>query len=329
MARGAVAEPRVSVVVPLYNEAPTLRPLKEAVTAVLEREGWSFELLFVDDGSTDDSAAMLADLVADDARVHAYRLPRNFGKAAALAVGFRAARGERIVTMDADLQDDPDEVPVLLAKLDGQFDLVTGWKRERHDPATRRLASHVFNAATSAVSGVHLHDFNCGLKAYTRPCAKAVAQSCYGDMHRYLPVLAHWEGFDVTEVVVRHHERRFGRSRYGLERYLRGLLDLMTTVFLCRYARRPMHVFGAAGLLLLFVGVLVLFVLGIEKIAFGHSLSNRPLLILGALMVIAGLQLALTGLIAEMLTRQRAAEEQHLVAGIVPGVPVRGPGDAG
>jgi hypothetical protein len=296
-------DPLVSVIVPLRNEEATLAELAGAVIEVLERHELSFELVFVDDGSRDRSADVLRVLVTADDRVHALTLRRNFGKAAALATGFRAARGAWVVTLDADLQDDPEEIPALLAKLCDGHDVVSGWKQRRRDPLGRRLASKTFNVITRAVSGVRLHDFNCGLKSYSRECAQELADSCYGEQHRYLPVVAHWKGFSVTELPVNHRPRTAGRSRYGVERYVRGLLDLMTTVFLSRYARRPMHVFGSAGLLLLVSGGAAVAWLVFDKVVLGASIGGRPLLILGAVMFLAGLQLILTGLVAEMVSR--------------------------
>jgi hypothetical protein len=298
-----VPGPLVSIVVPLRNEESTLEPLHRAVADVMDRNELPFELIFVDDGSRDGSADVLRTLVTGDERVQALRLRRNFGKAAALATGFRAARSAWVVTLDADLQDDPEEIPALLAKLCEGYDVVSGWKQRRRDTMRRRLASKTFNVITRAVSGVRLHDFNCGLKSYSRECAQELADSCYGEQHRYLPVAAHWKGFRVTELPVNHRKRVAGRSRYGLERYLRGLLDLMTTVFLSRYARRPMHVFGSAGLLLLVPGGAGVLWLVFEKVALGSSIGGRPLLILSAVMFLAGLQLVLTGLVAEMVSR--------------------------
>ena len=311
-----VPEPLVSVIVPLRNEQSTLVPLYEAVAEVMDRHELVYELIFVDDGSRDRSADVLHALASEHSQVHTLRLRRNFGKAAALATGFRAARGAWVVTLDADLQDDPDEIPALLAKLCEGHDVVSGWKRVRRDPLGRRLASRMFNLITRAVSGVHLHDFNCGLKSYSRECALELADSCYGEQHRYLPVIAHWKGFSVSELPVNHRRRVAGRSRYGFERYLRGLLDLMTTVFLSRYARRPMHVFGSLGLLLLIPGAGAVLWLVFEKLALGTSIGGRPLLILGAVMFLAGLQLLLAGLVAEMVSRLPS-----LVARVVAATP--------
>jgi glycosyltransferase involved in cell wall biosynthesis len=318
-ARPLDQQPLVSVVVPLRNEQFTLEVLYRAVRNVLEGRDLAFELIFVDDGSDDGSADVLRGLVAGDHRVRALRLRRNFGKAAALGTGFRAACGAWVVTLDADLQDDPEEIPRLLAKLCEGHDLVSGWKQQRRDPLGRRLASKTFNVATRAVSGVRLHDFNCGLKGYSRECAQELADSCYGEQHRYLPVIAHAKGFSIGELPVNHRERVAGRSRYGLERYVRGLLDLMTTVYLSRYARRPMHVFGSAGLLLLIPGAAAVLWLVFQKVALGASIGGRPLLILGAVMFLAGLQLILTGLVAEMVSRLPSLLAR--VAGDAPSFP--------
>jgi glycosyltransferase involved in cell wall biosynthesis len=325
---GIAGAPRVSVLVPLYNEAPTLQPLYEAVRTVCEREGLSFEIVYVDDGSEDGSLAVLTALARQDTRVRVIRLRRNFGKAAALSTGFRAARGRSVVTMDADLQDDPEEIPRLLARLSDGFGVVSGWKRKRHDPVSRRLASKVFNWATRRLSRVKLHDFNCGLKAYSNECAKDIAGSCYGELHRYLPVLAHYKGFAVTEMEVNHRERTNGRSRYGLERYLRGFLDLLTAVFMSRYTRRPMHVFGGIGMALFIPGAGALLWLGVIKLAFNAYIGGRPLLIMGAVLCIAGLQLMLTGLLAEMISAPRAAEVPYSPVIVLPEVEAEAKGEA-
>ena len=308
LALGLDGAPRVSVVVPCFNEAATLEPLYDAVRDVCDSEGLSFELVFVDDGSSDGSETVLAALARRDHRVRPIRLRRNFGKAAALSVGFRSARGAAVVTMDADLQDDPAEIPRLLAPLTDGYGVVSGWKRRRKDPLSRRLASKVFNWATRKLARVKLHDFNCGLKAYSREAAREIAGSCYGELHRYLPVLAHYKGFEATEIEVNHRPRKNGRSKYGLERYARGFLDLLTAVFMSRYTRRPMHVFGGVGLLLFLPGAFALAWLGILKVVFGTFIGGRPLLIVGAGLCIAGLQLMLTGLLAEMISSHRASQ---------------------
>ena len=307
----ATLAPAVSVVVPMRNERATLETLYEAVRTTLERHDVSFELVLVDDGSTDGSSASIRELMERDSRVRGFRLRRNFGKAAALATGLRAACGDVIVTMDADLQDDPAEVPRLLDKINDGFACVSGWKRRRHDPWSRRAASKVFNWATRILCGITLHDVNCGLKAYTRECALEVADGCYGELHRFLPVVAYWKGFSVTEIAVNHRKRSSGRSRYGIERYLRGLLDLLTTAFLSRYARRPMHVFGGLGIVLLLGGSGILAWMAFAKLALGQAIGHRPLLTLGTLLFLAGLQLVLAGLIAEMISRAPALVVKH------------------
>jgi glycosyltransferase involved in cell wall biosynthesis len=300
-----LTDPAVSVVVPLRDERATLETLYMLVRDVCERHGLTFELIFVDDGSVDGSSAVLTSLARMDDRVRPVILRRNFGKAAALGTGFRAARGLRVVTMDADLQDDPEEIPHLVEVLDQGWGMVSGWKERRRDPFSRRLASKVFNAATRRLSKLDLHDFNCGLKAYTIDCAREVAEHCYGELHRYLPVFAYYRGFSVTEVRVHHRERENGRSRYGLERYVRGPFDLFTTIFIARFGRRPLHLFGGIGLLLFIPGALALTWLVTAKIAFGETIGSRPLLPLGAVLCIAGLQLVLAGLLGELITSLR------------------------
>ncbi len=293
--------PVISVVVPLHNEHATLEALYMGIREVCEREMTPFEVIFVDDGSSDGSSQVLASLAKLDPRVRPIILRRNFGKAAALATGFLAAQGSYVITMDADLQDDPEEIPALVEKLREGWGLVSGWKRERHDPFTRRFASRVFNWATRRLSGVKLHDFNCGIKGYTSECAKEIAEHCYGELHRYLPVFAHYRGFSVAEMPVRHRERENGKSKYGVERYLRGFFDLFTAVFMSRFARRPMHVFGAIGMLLLVPGMISLSWLVVDKLAFGAAIGGRPLLIIGAVLCIAGLQMILAGLLGELV----------------------------
>lgn len=291
----------ISVVVPLRDEELTVALLYDEVRAALEPLGHAWELVYVDDGSTDGSWAALTRLHAEQANVRVVRLRRNFGKATALQAGFAEAEGDVIVTMDADLQDDPAEIPRLLAKLDEGFDLVSGWKTRRRDPLSRRLLSKVFNGVTGWLSGVRLHDMNCGLKAYRAEAVRGLR--LYGELHRFVPVLAHHRGFRVAELAVNHRPREHGRSRYGLERYVRGFLDLLTVSFLGRYRTRPLHLFGGLGLLLGVAGVGVLAYLTAIK-AGGAAIGGRPLLVLGVLLVVVGLQFFSLGLIAEMVTRQ-------------------------
>ena len=237
----------VSIVVPLFNEVESLPELHQRIAAALEEAGASFEVLFVDDGSRDGSFKAIRGLREKDDRVRAIRFRRNYGKSAALAVGFEAVRGNAVVTMDADLQDDPAEVPGMLTLLGEGYDLVSGWKKDRKDPLTKRLPSKLFNRVTGIVSGLRLHDFNCGLKAYRREVVETIP--IYGELHRYLPVLAHWAGFRVTETPVLHHPRKHGSSKFGLGRFTHGFFDLLTVYFVSNYTRRPLHLFGSFGLL--------------------------------------------------------------------------------
>jgi glycosyltransferase involved in cell wall biosynthesis len=289
----------ISVVVPVHDEERSLELLFGELQAALDALGEPWEAVFVDDGSTDGSWSALTRLHAGHDNVRVVRLRRNFGKAAALAAGFEVAAAETIVTLDADLQDDPAEIPRLLAKLDEGFDLVTGWKVDRRDPVTRRLFSRLFNWTASRVSGVRLHDMNCGLKAMRAGVVRGLA--LYGELHRFVPVLAHYEGFRVGELPVNHRPREHGRSRYGMERYLRGFLDLLTVSFMGRYRYRPLHLFGGLGLLLGAAGFVVLAYLTVLKLS-GSAIGHRPLLILGVLLVVVGIQLLSLGLLSELIT---------------------------
>jgi glycosyltransferase involved in cell wall biosynthesis len=290
----------VSVVVPVYNERESVRPLTEELLRVLRGLGRQVEILFVDDGSADGTSEILTDLATAEPEVGVVRLRRNFGKAAALMAGFREARGDAVVTIDGDLQDDPAEIPRLLAELEAGADLVSGWKRDRRDPWTKRAASKVFNGVTAKMSGIGLHDLNCGFKAYRAEVVRSLALT--GDQYRYIPVLAADEGFRVTEIAVNHRPRRYGSSKYGLERYLRGFLDLMTILFVGRFRQRPMHLFGGLGVVFLAVGIVICAYLTVLRIL-GESIGTRPLLLLGVLLIVVGVQLFTIGLVSEMLQR--------------------------
>lgn len=298
----------VSVVVPLFNEEPTLAPLYAEVAEALEDAEFEWELVFVDDGSTDGSYRELVRLHAAYTNVRVVRLRRNFGKAAALAAGFEAAAGEIVITMDADLQDDPHEIPGFVAKLDDGYDLVTGWKQDRQDPIVRRFVSHIYNTATRLATGVRLHDMNCGLKAYRSEVLENV--QLYGERHRFVPVLAHHLGFSVTELPVNHRARTNGKSRFGIERYLRSPFDLLTIVFMGRYRYRPLHLFGGVGLGLGAAGSAILVYLTAIKLG-GAGIGGRPLLLLGVLLVVVGIQFLSLGLIGEMLTSQHLEKRRE------------------
>ena len=291
----------ISIVIPLHNEERSIPLLYEELQAALEPLEREWEAVFVDDGSVDGSFAALTRLHARYDNVRVVRLRRNFGKATALATGFDQARGEIVVTIDADLQDDPAEIPRLLVKLDEGFDLVSGWKTRRRDPLRRRIPSRIFNWVTGRVSGLRLHDMNCGLKAYRADVVHGMR--LYGELHRFIPVLAQYRGFRVAELPVNHRPREHGRSRYGVERYIRGFLDLLTVSFIGRYRHRPLHLFGGLGLTLGLIGFAILVYLSVVK-ALGHAIGERPLLTLGVLLVVVGLQFFSLGLISEMLTSQ-------------------------
>ena len=289
----------ISVVVPVHDEEQSVALLYEELESALQPVGEPWEAIFVDDGSQDGTFSALTRLHARTPNTRVVRLRRNFGKSAALAAGFAQAEGETIVTIDGDLQDDPAEIPHLLAKLEEGFDLVSGWKARRRDPLRRRLVSKIFNAVTGRMSGLRLHDMNCGLKAYRAEVVRGLP--LYGELHRFIPVLAHYRGYRVAELPVNHRPRTHGRSRYGIERYVRGFLDLLTVTFMGRYRHRPLHLFGGLGLVLGFLGTVILVYLTVLK-ATGAAIGQRPLLTLGVLLVVVGLQFFSLGLIGEMVT---------------------------
>lgn len=294
----------ISYVIPLYNEVDSLAELKAALDRVNAEMGLVAEYVFVDDGSTDGSLEQLLELhSADPEHVKLLSFRTNQGKSAALAAGFQAVRGEFIVTLDADLQDDPTEVPRMLEALRSGADLVCGWKRERKDPWTKTLPSRLFNRVTALVSGVHLHDFNTGLKAYRAPVVQTI--DVYGELHRFIPVLAAWRGFRVHEIPVRHHARRFGRSKFGVSRFLHGFFDLITVMFVTRRASSPLYFFGSLALLFIAAGLAIdgWFLL---RWILGEGMRVRPLLLLGIGLIIVGIQIGSMGLLAEMFTAARA-----------------------
>jgi glycosyltransferase involved in cell wall biosynthesis len=293
----------VSVLVPVYDEEGSVAELAERVAGALDGTGASFEIVFVDDGSRDATVDRVRAARERDPRVKLVGLRRNFGKAAALTAGFDFCRGRLVITMDGDLQDDPGEIPRLMEALEqGGFDLVSGWKRERRDPLTKTVPSRLFNWVTGRVAQVELHDFNCGFKIYRREVLEQVP--IYGELHRYIPVLASRRGFRVGELAVRHHARRSGVSKYGWDRFYKGLLDLITVLFITKYTRRPLHLFGLIGLASFGLGFAIDAWLAFLWAFRGESLSNRPLLFLGVLLMLAGLQVLTTGLLAEMMTHR-------------------------
>ena len=288
----------ISVIVPVHDEERSVALLHDELGSALGQLDEPWEVVFVDDGSTDGTFSALTRLHAAHDNVRVVRLRRNFGKATALQAGFAEAQGDVVVTIDGDLQDDPAEIPRLLAKLEEGFDLVSGWKTKRRDPLTRRIPSRIFNVVTGRLSGLRLHDLNCGLKAYRAEVVKGMP--IYGELHRFIPVLAHYRGFRVAELPVNHRPREHGRSRYGMERYVRGFLDLLTVTFMGRYRHRPLHLFGGLGLLLGALGTIVLVYLTVLKLM-GEAIGQRPLLTLGVLLVVVGVQLLSLGLVSELI----------------------------
>jgi glycosyltransferase involved in cell wall biosynthesis len=305
---------KLSVVIPLFNEAESLHQLYGALDGVISRYADQGELIFVDDGSTDGSFEVLRALRDKDGRIKIVQLRTNRGKATALAAGFREASGETIVTLDADLQDDPKEIPRLLAKLEEGYDLVSGWKARRQDPWSRRFLSAVFNRVTGFLTGLRIHDINCGFKAYRRPVIDEL--KLQGELHRFIPALASWRGFRVAEIEVEHHPRRYGRSKYGMERIPRGFFDLLTVIMLTRYTAKPLHLFGTLGL---FLGLAGFSIIGYLSVGWflGKWIGARPLLTIGAVLLIAGIQLVSFGLVAEMIVYASIAREDPPVRTIL------------
>ena len=292
----------VSIVVPVYNEEDSLALLCERIGAVVTAAGLDYEIIFVDDGSTDASPERLKALAGSLDNVRCITFRRNFGKAAALDAGFAAASGEFVITMDADLQDDPQEIPNFIAKLHEGCDVVSGWKRVRNDPVHKTLPSRVFNLVVSRLSGVKLNDFNCGFKAYRAEALEGL--SLYGELHRFIPVLLHWRGYRIGEIPVNHHARQFGRSKYGFNRLLKGALDFLGVMLNTRFATRPLHIFGAAGAIFGLTGTAILAYLCVLWILGLGPIGDRPLLMLGMLLVMTSFQFITIGLLGEFIQRQ-------------------------
>ena len=291
----------ISIVVPVYNEEGSLPELQSKLTGVLGGMGRAYEIVYVDDGSTDASLDMLRGFYESDEHVRVLSFRRKYGKSAALCLGFDEARGDIIVTIDADLQDDPEEIPRLIAKIEEGYDLVSGWKKKRHDPVSKTIPSRFFNRMTAAVTGLRLHDINCGLKAYRRVVTDHIR--VYGQLHRFLPVFAHKAGFRVGELPVTHHPRRHGKTKYGINRFLHGSLDLLTVVLITGYTGNPLHFFGTIGIGFTLGGFLINCYLLYLKVVYGNIRGRTPLLMLGVLLMLLGFQLVSTGLLAELIAR--------------------------
>ncbi|GAB2793517.1 glycosyltransferase involved in cell wall biosynthesis [Hymenobacter luteus] len=309
----------LSIVIPLLNEAESLPELTRWINRVLSQHGLTYEVLLIDDGSTDNSWEVIEELAANDVHLRGIRFNRNYGKSAALNVGFRETTGRVVCTMDADLQDSPEELPDLYRMITQQgYDLVSGWKKKRFDPLSKTIPTKLFNGVTRWISGIQLHDFNCGLKAYDSRVVKSV--EVYGEMHRYIPVIAKWAGFrKIGEKVVQHQERKYGTTKFGLERFVYGFLDLMSITFVSRFRRRPMHFFGTLGSLSFLVGMLITLWLVGEKVWLAnHNLHARdvtaqPLFFLALVAVIVGVQLFLAGFLAEMVQLNGSQRNDYLV----------------
>ena len=297
----------LTVVIPLFNEVDSLQELMNQLSGAIQPLDIKYEIIFVDDGSKDGSVELLKKFHETDSHVKIIQFRKNYGKAAALSAGFNKAMGEIVITMDADLQDDPAEIPRLMAKINEGNDLVSGWKKKRFDPLSKRLPSKFFNYIVSRVAGIRLHDFNCGLKAYRKEVTDTL--NLYGEFHRFTPVLAHWAGFQVTEAVVQHRPRKYGTTKYGIARFTNGCFDLITIAFLSKFKKRPLHLFGIAGLISLLVGSGISLYLAFQRIFAQQFLSNRPLLFLGVLLIIVGIQFISLGLLGEMITETQKSHE--------------------
>lgn len=300
----------LSLVIPLLNEEESLHELSDWIARVCTANNFSYEILFMDDGSRDGSWKKIEEISSRNNNVKGIRLRRNYGKSAALQIGFEAAQGDVVITMDADLQDSPDEIPELYKMITkDNFDLVSGWKKKRFDPITKTIPTKLFNWAARCMSGINLHDFNCGLKAYKSEAVKNI--DVYGEMHRYIPVIAHKAGFtNIGEKIVQHQKRKYGKTKFGMNRFVNGFLDLLTVSFLAKYVKKPMHFFGTIGIMFFFTGTVISLFLSIEKLFFDEPLSNRPLLLFAVLLIILGVQLFIIGLFGEMVSRN-ASDRNH------------------
>lgn len=300
---------KVSLVIPLLNEEESLMPLYNEIKKIVDKLKINYEIVFIDDGSTDSSLQKLRELNRKDRNARYISFRKNYGKSAALNVGFKKASGDAIITMDADLQDDPAEIENLLEKLDNGWDMVSGWKKVRFDPFVKKHSSKFFNYTTRVLTKIKIHDFNCGLKAYKRDVIKNI--NVYGELHRYIPVLANNKGFTVTEIPVKHHPRRYGKTKFGISRFFKGFIDLLTVMFNSRYIKRPMHLFGFFGVTAFILGIIVNLWLSYEKIFLDKNLGDRPILFLGILLIIVGVQFFAVGLLGEIIVHNTPRDEDY------------------
>ncbi|MEX2596859.1 MAG: glycosyltransferase family 2 protein [Salibacteraceae bacterium] len=308
----------ISLVIPLLNEEESLTELHEWIVRVMKANNFTYEIWFIDDGSRDNSWQMIEHLRAEDEHVKAIRFKRNYGKSAALNVGFEAVNGEVVITMDADLQDNPDEIPELYRMITQEgYDLVSGWKKKRYDPLSKTIPTKLYNWATRKMSGIYLHDFNCGLKAYSQDVVKSI--EVYGEMHRYIPVIAKWAGFsNIGEKVVKHQERKYGTTKFGLIRFINGPLDLLSIMFMGRFGKKPMHLFGLIGTLMFVIGLFLTLYLGVEKLYFLNAkiraplITDRPWFYIALTTMILGVQLFVAGFLGDLLSRSSPDRNKYL-----------------
>ncbi len=314
----------ISVVIPLYNEAESLPELTAWIKRVMDDHHFSYEIMLVDDGSTDESWMVIEGLKAMNPKITAVKFRRNYGKSAALNVGFAAAQGDVVITMDADLQDSPDEIPELYRRITQEdFDLVSGWKQQRHDPPSKTIPTKLFNSVTRGMSGIHnLHDFNCGLKAYRKEVVKSI--EVYGEMHRYIPVIAKWAGFRrIDEQVVQHYPRKYGKTKFGPGRFIKGFLDLLSIFFVGKFGKRPMHFFGTMGVVSFLAGFVIAVWLIVEKlVSIAHqspyrNVTEQPLFFFALIAIIIGTQLFLTGFIAELVSRSSSERNSYQIEKVI------------
>lgn len=316
---------QISVIIPLFNEEESLKELHDWIVSVMDANQYRYEIIFIDDGSTDNSWGVIRDLAAGNPNAKGIRFVRNYGKTAALQTGFQAAKGEVVITMDADLQDSPDEIPALYEMIQsGAYDLVSGWKKKRYDPLSKTIPTKLYNAVTRTISGINLHDFNCGLKAYRQKVAKSV--TIYGEMHRYIPVIAKWNGYGrIGEKVVEHRPRKYGHTKFGLERFLFGFLDLLSIAFVNKFGRRPMHLFGGIGTLMFLLGsIMTTWVIGEKLYNLYNGLKYRdatdnPLFFLSLLAITVGTQMFLAGFLGELLVKHSISKtSEYAIAETTP-----------
>lgn len=313
--------PDLSIIIPVFNEEDSVAELSKWIRDALSASGLSYEVIFIDDGSTDDTWKRIVEVGNQYPGYKGLRFNRNFGKSAALQTGFKAAKGEVVITMDGDLQDNPEEIPALVAMIrEEKYHLVSGWKKKRNDPASKRIPSKLFNYVTRILSGIKLHDFNCGLKAYQSTVVKNI--SVYGEMHRYIPVIAKWAGFNrIGEKVVIHHPRKYGKTKFGIERFIKGFLDLLSVTFVSRFRRNPMHLFGTAGLIVFLAGFILTVMMIWEKlnsvfithVPLKRELTDQPIFYFALVCLIIGVQLFLTGFLSELIAMQSHTHRDYLV----------------